>query len=368
VAARQLAAGGARVLLVDRCAFPRSKVCGACVNGHALSLLSSIGLGPRIGRLDGSPLRQFQVQSRWHGARLPLADSIAVSRSRFDAALVEAAIEAGASFLPETSAALDSPDAAPSEFRSVVLNTKDRPPQRISGRVVLSADGLGHSSLRQQHEFRCDIAPEARIGLGAVIDGFPADYDVGTISMALGTSGYAGLVRIEDGSLNVAAAMDPAAIKSHGGPAKAVAAILNEARMPEIPALGAAAWHGTAPLTRRTNPVAARRVFVLGDAAGYVEPFTGEGIAWAVSSAVAVVPLALEAMEQWSDHLASRWGSAHSSLIRRRQGICRFIAAGSRHPAMVRGLVGALSLFPSLAGPVVRRVNGSAACRPVHGA
>jgi len=36
LAARQLGASGARVLLVDRKAFPRWKVCGACLNGQAL--------------------------------------------------------------------------------------------------------------------------------------------------------------------------------------------------------------------------------------------------------------------------------------------------------------------------------------------
>mgnify|MGYP000400909409 CR=1 FL=1 len=37
-------------------------------------------------------------------------------------------------------------------------------------------------------------------------------------------------------------------------------------------------WRGTAKLTRKTSPVAAGRVLVLGDASGYVEPFTGEGM------------------------------------------------------------------------------------------
>ena len=50
-------------------------------------------------------------------------------------------------------------------------------------------------------------------------------------------------------------------------------------------------WQGTGKLTRKTSPVATGRVLVLGDASGYVEPFTGEGMGWGLSSAVACVPI-----------------------------------------------------------------------------
>lgn len=53
LAARQLAQAGVRVLLVERNAFPRWKVCSACLNGQALSVLDAIGLEalvPSLGR------------------------------------------------------------------------------------------------------------------------------------------------------------------------------------------------------------------------------------------------------------------------------------------------------------------------------
>ena len=45
LAARQAALSGKRVLLVDSKSFPRPKVCGACLNGQALVVLQSVGLG-----------------------------------------------------------------------------------------------------------------------------------------------------------------------------------------------------------------------------------------------------------------------------------------------------------------------------------
>ncbi|MBV8782000.1 MAG: FAD-dependent monooxygenase, partial [Phycisphaerae bacterium] len=44
VSAYRLARAGWRVLLVERCAWPRAKVCGGCVNAEAIRLLKSIGL------------------------------------------------------------------------------------------------------------------------------------------------------------------------------------------------------------------------------------------------------------------------------------------------------------------------------------
>ncbi|HEY2155642.1 MAG TPA: FAD-dependent monooxygenase, partial [Isosphaeraceae bacterium] len=48
IAARELARFGARTLLVERAAFPRWKVCGACLNGHALASIREAGLARTI--------------------------------------------------------------------------------------------------------------------------------------------------------------------------------------------------------------------------------------------------------------------------------------------------------------------------------
>ena len=97
--------------------------------------------------------------------------------------------------------------------------------------------------------------------------------------MAVDRHGYVGLVRIEGGLLNIAAVLAPDFVKRAGGPPQALAAVLAEAGFPAITSLADADWHGTLPLTRRTSSTASRRVLVMGDAAGYVEPFTGEGMA-----------------------------------------------------------------------------------------
>jgi 2-polyprenyl-6-methoxyphenol hydroxylase-like FAD-dependent oxidoreductase len=148
-------------------------------------------------------------------------------------------------------------------------------------------------------------------------------------------------------------------MKQTGGPAKAVAAILQEAGFPQIPALSSVTWRGTLPLTRQTSPPASSRIFLLGDAAAYVEPFTGEGIAWALASAIAVVPLVLEAADQWNPRLVHDWTAIHRRRIKRRQTTCRVATAALRHPMLVSGLMSFLMLSPHLGGRIIRLVGGA---------
>ena len=53
LAAREVARRGASVLLLDRAAFPRYKVCGCCLNPRSLGVLDRVGLGHLVGQLGG---------------------------------------------------------------------------------------------------------------------------------------------------------------------------------------------------------------------------------------------------------------------------------------------------------------------------
>jgi flavin-dependent dehydrogenase len=359
VAARQAAQAGGRVLLVDAKAFPRAKVCGACLNSRALAILTELGLGEVPAALGGVRVEQFRVRSLGREAQLSLPAGMAVSRARFDAALVEAAIGAGADFLPETTAQVgEACGSDRAECRIVSLRRAGTSGVPARARVVLAADGLGHASLRNHPEFSSRVAGDARIGVGGQLAEYPAEYGAGTIFMAVGRYGYVGLVQIEEGQLNIAGALAPEFVKSTGGAAPAVQSVLAEAGFPPIAALAEADWHGTVALTRSSARVAGRRVLLLGDAAGYVEPFTGEGMAWAMAAAAAVAPLVPRGAFEWDRRIEREWQATLRRLVTRRQRWCRMLALALRHPWAVRALLGAVSLAPSLAGPIIRSVNG----------
>lgn len=352
-AAYELARRGAAVLLVDKAPFPRWKVCGACINGRALSILRQSGLESLVPRQGAVPLSRFRVHAGRRAADVPLPDGAALSREALDSALVEAAIAAGCAFLPETNATLG---IATAEARAVSLQQRSGSSQIIAS-VVLAADGLAGSLLSRQPGHPMHVRPDSWIGAGTVAHHAPGSYSPGTIFMGCGREGYLGLVRVEDGRLNIAAAMNPDGIKQAGGPGRAAMAILSQAGLPDFPGLERLIWRGTPSLTRRAARVASHRLFVLGDAAGYVEPFTGEGIAWALASGRAVAPLALQALSSWRPGLAAEWCARHEKTIGRRQGICSALTAALRHRLFCRAMVFALARAPVLAHAVARHLN-----------
>jgi len=375
VAARELARRGRSVLLIDKATFPRWKVCGCCLNGSALDTLAAVGLGDLPARCGAVPLERVRLEAGGRGAELPLPGGVALSREAFDAALVRAAVAAGVAFLPGTRVVRLLRERVPEDrllrervpedrlLRERVPEDRSRSERTtlhaaqgsvtvaVTAGVMIAADGLGGQLVAGRRQA---VADGSRIGAGAVASAAPDFYHPGTIFMAVGRGGYVGLVRVEDGRLDVAAAFDPGFVRDAGGLGPSAAATLREAGFPAVPGLEDLPWRGTPALTRTARRVAGERWFAIGDAAGYVEPFTGEGMAWAVASAVAVAPIATQ---PWFPGLAREWEATHARLIRNRQAVCRAAAWVLRSPRLSRFAVRLLSLAPLLSRPVVAALN-----------
>jgi len=345
LAAREIARRGKSVLLLDRSAFPRWKVCGCCLNGSALSTLAAVGLGDLPARLGAVPLSGVAIAAGGRTATVRLQSGVALSREAFDAALIRDAIRNGVAFRPTTEA------RRVGETEIELATGSER--IRIQPSILIAADGLNGQLAATTGE-RPSVAHGSRIGAGTVADCGADSYEPGKIHMAVGRGGYVGLVRLEDGRLDVAAAFDSAFVRAAGGLGNAAVAILREAGFPEIASLADSSWKGTPPLTRSPGCIAGERWFAVGDAAGYVEPFTGEGMAWALASGAAVAPLAVR---EWSPSLAAEWKATHRRIVQDRQSLCRIVSRVLRSPRLTAVAVRLLGIAPSLSQPVIARLN-----------
>ena len=355
LAAHQLARHGLRVLLVEKRSFPRWKICGSCLNGVALKALEQAGLGQLVDDLGAVRLERIHLglQGRQLDLALPMGRSL--SRGRLDLALSEAAVAAGAVLRLQTEATVA---AGCPGGREVLLRCGEEC-QTTSGRVVLVATGLGSPGLGPDLPIQTRINPRARIGAGCELNAGVSGYDRGTIHMAIGRHGYVGLVRNEAGDLNLAAAFDRPQLIAAGGPAASAAAVLAEAGFNPLPEAAGASWRATPSLTRRSSPPAAARLLLLGDAAGYVEPFTGEGMGWALVGALAVVPLVLQGQAEWSRGLEREWARRHARLIGSRQRLCHGLAFALRRPDLSRALLAAAGRWPALTAPLFQHLDGA---------
>lgn len=352
MAALRLAQAGARTLLVDRAVFPRDKVCGACFNAAALRELERAGVGELPGRVGQVRLDTLRVRSGRCVLDVRLAGSVAISRTAFDAELVRCVTAAGGTFLPGVSARVAGLEPG---VRAVRLRSSNGVERIAQARVVLVADGLNGRSLRDCAGFERTAVRGSRIGMSTALPDGPGDFDRGVIHMHCGRGGYVGIVRLADGSLNVAAALDPMYVRAAGSPGEAVRELLRLAGSPDVPELVTADWHGTAELSHRRSRVAGERVLVIGDAAGYVEPFTGEGIAWALACGNLAAPLALMGIQCWEDAIAREWTQTYAAHVRARQRLCRSLRIGLRHPRLTGLALRMLARFPDIADELARR-------------
>jgi len=343
---------GLRVLLVDRRSFPRDKVCGGCLSARTLAELDDAGLAAAVEKLGGGALRRLRLGGWNREVELELPRGLSVSRGALDAALVRAAIGAGAHFLPGCTASLGALEhhAREVELRSESFRGSAR------GAVVVDASGLGGilggQAVARRH------ARRSRVGCSTIIEAATDAYCAGTIHMAVGPQGYVGAARLEDGRLNIAAAFDRGALRGQGA-AEAAADVLRQAGFAPLAGLDGARWNGTPPLCQRPRRRAATRLFAVGDAAGYVEPFTGEGMGWAVRSAALLVPLAQRGVGRWSDDLIGAWDKTYRRGLGGAQRACGALAWVLARPLVARGALRVLQRRPSFAIPVVRHFHAA---------
>lgn len=372
--ARQFGRGGLDVLLVDKRAFPRDKVCGGCLNPRAMRLLESVGLGSLVADHGGVPLQRFCLATGSRHLEVPVDGSWALARRIFDAALVRAAIECGSHFLPEVSAAVctdrgrekmslglsrragQSNDTPNGNYRSVYLEKSGSEPIIASAHVVVAADGLGSPSTASAQVFMTRLAPRSRIGVATTMECRGSEFAQGAIYMAAARFGYVGLVRLANGWLHVAAALDRDFVRRQVTAGQAVRTVLAELGWEPVIEDRQHAWHGTLPLTRSVARPASWRTLLIGDAAGYVEPFTGEGIAWALEGAIAAVPLVAQGVQQWSPSIEAEWTRQHRLRIRSRQKWCRGLTGLLRYPALTRLAMISCACLPGLTTSLARRI------------
>jgi flavin-dependent dehydrogenase len=359
MAAQQATRMGLKTLLVEVKRWPRYKVCGGCLNGRAVAVLKQAGLGKELEGCGGVAVDRLCLVVGRRTTEFAMPPGVAMSRTVLDRTLVDAATRAGATFLPETLAVVDA--EVVDGRRRIALSSGGKHEHAEAG-VVIAADGLTRASLKRLPEFASRISADSRVGVGAIVEDSGTECCDGRIVMVVSHMGYVGLTRVDCGRLNVAAALDPPALHRGRPVGEIVAAILSEANLAVPENLTSAAWHGTPPLTNQPSRVAAERLFLVGDAGGYVEPFTGEGIAAALESASLAVPLAARACRSWDGSLARQWERTHSQLVRERQTTCRRLAWMLRHPAAVSLALAACREYPSLARRVISKIN-----RPLSG-
>jgi geranylgeranyl reductase family protein len=338
-AAAALAARGIRVLLIDRATFPRDKPCGDYCNPGAVRLLRQMGSFSTLPTADAAPISGLSVYahdgSRF-AAAFPAGPGLLVPRLRLDAALLERAGRAGAIVHEGLGV-----DAVRIGAKSVEVRTaSDR---WLSARLLIAADGA-HSVIARSLG-RLTVPARGRYTVGAYFSGFPRAAPEGELH--LGPDLYCGVAHFGGGVANVCMAL-PRERWRRGSPQQVF-----DAALASLPVLADAMAHArresafrcAGPVGFAARDPVASRILLIGDAAGQLEPITGQGIFLALHSAMLAADVASDALG------ANDFSPRRLSVYARRRG--REIAG----KVLASRLLQRLAFHPQLTPLLVRRLH-----------
>jgi geranylgeranyl reductase family protein len=361
VTAMLLARQGARVLLVDRARFPRDKPCSEYLTPETTRVLERLGDGILSGVEARAPARLTGMKiiapdGTEAVGRFQSRESFALPRTVFDQVLVEAAVRAGAELREET--AVDDVIWEAGAIGGV--QTRDAGSGKREAwraRVVVGADGL-RSIVARRLGFRRS-GPPRRIAYSAHVADVVGVTDLG--EMHIGTTGYVGMGPIGNGETTVALVVP--ASRAHPDLTQAEGFVRALEEFPKI--------RGRFRADRFTRPVLATGPFaqwsrastadgalLVGDAADFFDPFTGQGIYSALTGAELAAQVLGEALR------SSQPGPVPASALEpyrrgRRRAFAgkwvleRLIGFGIGSPALATRVVRRLARRPDLADLLV---------------
>lgn len=284
-----LASQGADVLLLDRARFPRDKICSEYLSPQGSRILQAMGVLAKVedagaAQLAGMMVRAPSGQSfrghfaGAHGFRGFRDNGLALRRTILDSILLDQARAAGAR-VREDNRVVDLVRDGAGRVSGVVVSDGTGQRTTIGARLVVGADGLRSIVSRRLGLARRSRWP-SRIALVAHYSGVAGMGQLG--EMHVDRSGYLGLAHVGGGLINVAIVVPVSRAKELAG----ARAEFFEEWIDDRPHLRErfACARQVTPV-RATGPFASavRRAWapgaaVVGDAADFFDPFTGEGI------------------------------------------------------------------------------------------
>jgi flavin-dependent dehydrogenase len=336
------ARAGLATVVLEREAFPREKVCGDCLNPACWPVLGRLKLADAVRQVPHAILDTVEfigMSGRRIAVDLPQDEDkeIAVKRSIFDQLLLSEARAVGARIY-ESAIVTRMERTHWGDWKLDIVQDK------VTAPVVVAADGRNSTIARLRNllprferervALQCHLSLPKGFGHKVVLQFLP--------------EGYSGQAPVNEAELNlcvVGKARDMEKLKRW--------AIIEFGIEPHQP------WRTITPLTRAPLDPIAGDLFLIGDAARVVEPFTGEGIYYALRSG----ELAGEAIialhqQQNRDLVLQQFRRAHAAMYRGRLWINDLARSAVVSPRVGSALVELARVFPAALRLLTRKIAG----------
>jgi geranylgeranyl reductase family protein len=316
------AKAGLRTLLIDRAIFPREKVCGDCLNPGCWEVFDQLGVAEEIASLPSTRLqwvaftnlRGRRVEHRFPSAGPP---ETGIRRSLLDQALLQNAQKAGAEIWQGQPVTSVRP--------GWVIRTGNR---EVGAKFLVAADGRNSSVARFLGSF-----PRTRTDRVAYQTYFSADRP-SHVALELSQLGYMGMGTVGQGVVNLCIVARPKQIETLRLKSSERFGLEPDQR-----------WNRIAPLSRRPVQTSDSTLFYVGDAARVVEPFTGEGIFYALKSGALAAESIIDSVRNGSS-FRHRYAERHRELYAGRVWINELARLSVLHPGISSTCLEVLRFWP----------------------
>ena len=344
-AAIHLSLNGLAVLLIEQKQFPRAKLCGEFISPECLDHFERLGVAPEMNSSSGSLLSQtvfysrrgraVRVPSEWFGGH---RTALGLSRAEMDNNLLQRAKDCGVTVLEEAQAS--RPLIKDGSVVGVVTKSKQGENDYFAG-ITIDATGRSRALAR-----RVETNPSRRISRSLVA--FKAHLvnahgEPGACEIYLYKGGYGGLNAVEGGVSNlcfIVSAKDARACESNAeqlvrrivsqNPRAAYTLANVEAVTPWLAVkLDDFGFQSLVP---------AKGMLTVGDAAAFIDPFTGSGMLMALQSGELVAAAIINNRDSFS-RLADKYSSEYRRLFKSRLRLCGVLRAAAFIPRLTESAV-----------------------------
>ncbi|MDX6182606.1 NAD(P)/FAD-dependent oxidoreductase [Flavobacterium sp. Fl-77] len=343
---------GLEVILIEKSAYPRHKVCGEYISNEILPYLS--WLGADVSELRPTTITRFEFTSgngKTATAKLPLG-GFGISRYALDDFLYQKALANNCTVIKDTVTDISFGND------SFTVSTSD---QILTAKIVLGAFGK-RSNIDQvlARDFISKKSPWL-----AVKAHYSGKFDHDLVALHNFKGGYCGVSKVEDDSINICYLADYATFKKYKNIEEYQQNVLYKNKH-----LKAIFENSTLlfekPLTisqisfDKKQPVE-NHILMIGDTAGLIHPLCGNGMAMAIHAAKIASELVLE---YYNGEITSRqllekkYKKEWNTHFGKRVLMGRILAQLLKNKIITNQLVGLLASLPSILPKIIKQTHG----------
>ncbi len=352
VAALVLARAGVRVLVLERARFPRPKLCGDSINPGAVAILDRLGVSHVLA--GGLPVDGMLVSGegsvRVVGRYPSSVRGVSLTRAVLDSRLAEAAVRAGAQLEERAVVRRAVVSAGGTRVSGVEVCSADGSARHISAAVVIAADGHFSRVARPLHLSSAAARPR-RWAVGAYFEGVGGLAPHG--EMHVRRDHYIGVAPVPGGLVNacfVSARQSLLRRRSVLVDQLASDPVLRD-RFASARIVGQTTRLG--PLAVDARAAGCPGLLLAGDAAGFIDPMTGDGLRFAFRGGELAALEALRALEHGWDAAHIRLAKARRAEFANKWRFNRTLRAFAARPSAVRAASAVTRLAPGVLKQVI---------------